>query len=74
MITRVSFLTVGEIVSLPYSLVDAFLRRYPSREGWILLLQFLSPITVPRGPANQGLAMIADFRGDLTCLIDPRVA
>jgi hypothetical protein len=48
-VARASFLTVGEIVSLPYSLVDAFLRRYPPREGWILLLRFLSPITVPGG-------------------------
>jgi hypothetical protein len=48
-VARASFLTVGETVSLPYSLVDAFLRRYPPREGWILLLRFLSPITVPGG-------------------------
>ena len=48
-VARASFLTVGEIVSLPYSLVDAFLGRYPPREGWILLLRFLSPITVPGG-------------------------
>ena len=48
-IARASFLTAGEIVSLPYSLVDAFLRRHPPREGWILLLRFLSPITVPGG-------------------------
>ena len=48
-IARASFLTVGEIVSLPYSLVDAFLRHHPPREGWILLLRFLSPITVPGG-------------------------
>ena len=39
-VARASFLTVGEIVSLPYSLVDAFLRRHPPREGWILLLRF----------------------------------
>ena len=48
-VERASFVTVGEIVSLPYSLVDAFLRRHPPREGWILLLRFLSPITVPGG-------------------------
>ena len=46
---RASFLAVGEIVSLPYSLVDAFLRHHPPREGWILLLKFLSPSTVPGG-------------------------
>ena len=48
-VARASFVTVGEIVSLPYSLVDAFLRRHPPREGWMLLLRFLSPITVPGG-------------------------
>jgi hypothetical protein len=48
-VARASFLAVGEIVSLPYSLVDAFLRGHPPREGWILLLRFLSPITVPGG-------------------------
>ena len=48
-VARASFLTVGEIVSLPYSLVDAYLRHHPPREGWILLLRFLSPITVPGG-------------------------
>jgi hypothetical protein len=48
-VARASFLAVGEIVSLPYSLVDAFLRGHPPREGWILLLRFLSPIAVPEG-------------------------
>lgn len=48
-VARASFLAVGEIVRLPYSLVDAFLRGHPPREGWILLLRFLSPITVPGG-------------------------
>src|SRR6202453_1461385 len=48
-VARASFLTVGEIISLPYSLVEAFLRHHPPREGWILLLRFLSPITVLGG-------------------------
>jgi hypothetical protein len=48
-IARAGFVTLGEIISLPYSLVDAFLRRRPPREGWILVLRFLSPITVPGG-------------------------
>jgi hypothetical protein len=46
---RASFITLGKIVDLPYSLVDAFLRHHPPREGWALLLRFLSPITVPGG-------------------------
>jgi len=48
-VARAGFITLGKIVDLPYSLVDAFLRRHPPREGWILLLRFLSPITVPGG-------------------------
>jgi len=46
---RAGFITLGKIVDLPYSLVDAFLRRHPPRDGWTLLLKFLSPITVPGG-------------------------
>jgi hypothetical protein len=48
-IARASFVTLDEIVGLVYSLVDAFLRRHPPCEAWILLLRVLSPITVPRG-------------------------
>jgi hypothetical protein len=48
-VARAGFVTLGEIVSLPYSLVDAFLGRYPPSEGWMFLLRFLSPITVPGG-------------------------
>ena len=40
---------VVQIVSLPYSLVDAFLRRHPPDVGWTLLLRFLSPITITGG-------------------------
>ena len=48
-VARAGFVTLGEIVSLPYSLVDTFLRRHPPCDGWTLLLRFLSPITVPGG-------------------------
>jgi hypothetical protein len=48
-VARADFVTLGEIVSLPYSLFDAFLRRHPPCDGWTLLLRFLSPITVPGG-------------------------
>jgi len=48
-VARAGFVTLGEIVSLPYSLVDAFLRGHPPCQGWMLLLRFLSPITVPGG-------------------------
>jgi hypothetical protein len=48
-LARAGFVTLGQITSLPYSLVDAFLRRHPPSEGWTLLLRFLAPITVPGG-------------------------
>jgi hypothetical protein len=48
-VARAGFVTLGEIVSLPYSLVDTFLRRHPPCDGWALLLRFLSPITAPGG-------------------------
>ena len=48
-VARARFVTLGEIVSLPLSLVDAFLSHHPPRDGWTLLLRFLSPITVPGG-------------------------
>ena len=37
------------IISLPYSLVDAFLSRHPDNLGWTLLLRFLAPITITGG-------------------------
>jgi hypothetical protein len=44
---RARLVPVVPIVSLPYSLVEAFLsRHYPCR-GWTLLLRFLAPISVP---------------------------
>ena len=46
---RARLVPAVEIVCLPYSLVDAFLRRHPPCEGWIHLLRFLSTITVPGG-------------------------
>jgi hypothetical protein len=48
-VARAGLVTLGEIVSLPYSLVDTFLRRHPPCDGWTLLLRFLSPITAPGG-------------------------
>jgi hypothetical protein len=46
-IERARLVPVVTIATFPYSLVDAFLSRYPPCRGWTLLLQFLSPITVP---------------------------
>jgi hypothetical protein len=47
--TRALLVPVVEIVSLPYSLVDAFLLRHRRCRGWTHLLRFLSPITAPGG-------------------------
>jgi hypothetical protein len=46
-VERARFITLGEAIILPYSLVNAFLRGHPLCEGWTRLLRFLSPITVP---------------------------
>jgi hypothetical protein len=46
-IARARVLPLVEIVTLPYSLVDAFLSRHRRCRGWTLLLRFLSPITIP---------------------------
>jgi hypothetical protein len=46
---RARFFPRGKIVSLLYSLVDTFLGGHPQYEGWIRLLRFLSPISVPGG-------------------------
>jgi len=46
-VARASLVPVAEILTLPYSLVDFFLSRNRRCRGWTLLLQFLSPITVP---------------------------
>jgi hypothetical protein len=48
-VARARLTPVVTIVSLPYSLVDAFLRHHPPDVGWATLLQFLAPITIPGG-------------------------
>jgi hypothetical protein len=46
-IARARLVPLAQIVTLPYSLVDAFLTRHRRCRGWTLLLRFLSPITIP---------------------------
>jgi hypothetical protein len=48
-VARARLEPVIKIVALPYSLVDAFLRRRVPSSGWVQLLRFLAPITIPRG-------------------------
>jgi hypothetical protein len=48
-IARARLVPAVEIVSLPYSLVDAFLSRHLHCRGWTKLLRFLAPITITGG-------------------------
>lgn len=48
-IARARLVLTREIVSLPYSLVDAFLSRHLRCRGWTNLLRFLAPSTIPGG-------------------------
>ena len=48
-IARCRILPVVEILALPRSLMDAFLRADALENGWGNLLEFLSPITIKRG-------------------------
>jgi hypothetical protein len=45
-IERARLIPLVEILTLPYSLVDAFLLRHSPCRGWTLLLRFLLPITI----------------------------
>ena len=42
-----------EIVELPLSILEAFIRYGGQHEGWANLLRFLSPITVREGPTTD---------------------
>jgi hypothetical protein len=48
-IARARLVPAVEIVSLPYSLVNAFLSHHPRCRGWTNLLRFLAPITITGG-------------------------
>ncbi len=49
-IARGRLVPVVEIVKLPLSILEAFIRYGGEHEGWANLLRFLSPITVRGGP------------------------
>jgi hypothetical protein len=49
-IARGHLVPVVEIVTLPLSILEAFIRYGGQYEGWANLLRFLSPITVRRRP------------------------
>ena len=44
------------IADLPRALLEAFLQRADSQEGWQRLLEFLSPITITGGLAIRGIS------------------
>ena len=46
-IARGRLVPVVEIVSLPLSILEAFLRTDDPYQGWVRLLRFLSPMTIP---------------------------
>jgi hypothetical protein len=48
-IERARLIPSVEVVSLPYSLLDAFLPHSPPDQGWMRLLRCLAPITIPGG-------------------------
>jgi hypothetical protein len=48
-VARARLVPVVEIVSLPLSILEAFLRTADQRQGWARLLKFLSPITIRGG-------------------------
>jgi hypothetical protein len=48
-VARARIVPVVEIIALPLSLLEAFVRTDDNREGWVRLLVFLSPITITGG-------------------------
>ncbi len=59
--TRARLLPVFEIVALPLSILEAFLRSGNQHEGWANLLRFLAPITVRGVRSDRDLAMFGDY-------------
>ena len=49
-VARSRLVPVVEIAALPQSLLEAFCRTDDPYQGWMRLLRFLSPITIPDGP------------------------
>jgi hypothetical protein len=49
-VARGRLVPVVEIAALPRSLLEAFLRTDDPYQGWVRLLRFLSPLTIPDGP------------------------
>jgi len=54
-VARARLIPVVDVVALPLSLLDAFLRTKDPYQDWGQLLRFLSPLTIPGGPAIEVL-------------------
>jgi hypothetical protein len=52
-VAHARFTPVIKIVTLPFSLVDAFLGRDAGDTGWARLLRFLAPIAIAGGPPSE---------------------
>jgi hypothetical protein len=49
-VARARLIPVADLVALPLSLLDAFLRTKDAYQDWGHLLRFLSRLTIPGGP------------------------
>jgi len=52
-IARARLIPVADLVALPLSLLEAFLRAKDPYQDWGHLLRFLSPLTIPGGPVIE---------------------
>jgi hypothetical protein len=52
-VARARLRPVVDLVALPLSLLDAFLRTKDPYRDWGQLLRFLSPLTIPGGPVIE---------------------
>ena len=52
-VARARLIPVVDVVALPLSLLDAFLRTKDPCQDWGHLLRFLSPLTIPGGPVIE---------------------
>jgi hypothetical protein len=52
-VARARLIPLADLVALPLSLLEAFLRTKDPYQDWGHLLRFLSPLTVPGGPVIE---------------------
>jgi hypothetical protein len=54
-VARARLMPILDVALLPLSLLDAFFRTKDPYQDWLHLLRFLSPLTIPGGPAIEVL-------------------